>query len=58
MKPKFCPEEVHIDEVQKYLLDELGDTRGWHGDQGVDREERDIVQVTPDVLNEERPLKG
>ena len=56
-KPKLCPQEVHIDEVQEDLLDNLSDAWGWHGDQSVDCEERDIVQVAPDELDEERPSK-
>ena len=56
-KPKLCPQEVHIDEVQKDLLDDLSDAWGWHGYQGVDREERDIMQVAPDVLDEEGSKK-
>jgi len=54
-EPKLCPEEVNIDEIQEYLLDQLRDTGRRHGDQGVDREERDVVQVSPDELDEEGP---
>jgi hypothetical protein len=56
-EPKLCPEEVNIDEIQEYLLDQLSDTGRRHGDQGVDREERDVVQVSPDELDEEGPKK-
>ena len=56
-KPQVSPEEVHIDQVQEYLLDDLSYSRGWHGEKGVDREERDIVQVAPDILDEEGPKR-
>ena len=56
-EPKLCPEEVNIDEIKEYLLDQLRDAWRRHGDQGVDREERDVVQVSPDELDEEGPKK-
>ena len=50
----ICKQNVHIDEVQENLLDQLDDTRDWHRDHWVHRHEREVVKAIPYVLDEDR----
>jgi hypothetical protein len=56
-QPIFCPEQVNIDKIQEDLLDQLSNTWNCDGDHRVDCDERDIVEVAPNKLDQQRAIK-
>ena len=52
-KPQICEQNIYIDKIQQYLLNQLYNTRNWHWNHRVYCHKRKVIQAVPDILNKD-----